>query len=93
MIDRLKGKSPVSHLICLTLALLIFIAAASLSLTAYNLALRGQFKRWRMTSFALILATLMYTILDYDMMMRGLIRVDHSSLEILLDEMGLAMRG
>ena len=69
------------------LALLVFIAGASLGLSAYNLTLRGRFKRWRMTCFALILASLMYIILDYDMMMRGLIQVDHSSLFTLIEEM------
>jgi hypothetical protein len=43
-----------------------------------------------MTVFAFILA-LMYLILDYDMMMRGFIRVDHSSLVGPLEEMKTAL--
>jgi hypothetical protein len=74
------------------LALLVFIAGASLSLAAYNLGLRGRFSRWRMTAFALILASLMYIILDYDMMMRGLIQVDQSSIVSLIKEMGTALQ-
>ncbi len=68
------------------LALLIFIAAASLYIAAYNLGLRGRFSRWRMIAFAFFLAFLMYIILDYDMMLRGLIQVDHSSLVKLIEE-------
>jgi hypothetical protein len=55
------------------LALLVLIAAASLGMAAYNAGLRSEFSRWRMTGFALILASLMYIILDFDMMGRGLI--------------------
>ena len=40
-----------------------------------------------MTLFACIVAWLMYLILDYDIMMRGLIQVDHQSLVLLIHEM------
>jgi len=69
------------------LALLVLIAGVSLAVAAYNLEIRNRFSRWRMTLFALILASLMYIILDYDMMMRGLIQVDHSSLDFLIQDM------
>ena len=72
------------------LALLVLIAGASLGVAAYNATLRGNFIRWRMTAFALILSSLMYIILDYDLMMRGLIQVDHSSLVLLIEEMDAA---
>jgi len=74
------------------LALLVLIAGASLAVAAYNLGLRRLFSRLRMTAFASILATLMYIILDYDMMMRGLIQVDHSSVVLLIEEMGMALQ-
>jgi hypothetical protein len=51
----------------------------------------GYLIRWRMTAFAFILASLMYLILDYDMMMRGFIQVDHSSLVGLIEEMKAAL--
>ena len=74
------------------LALLVFIAAASLGLASYNSELMGSFSRWRMSAFALILACLMYIILDYDMMMRGFIQVDQRSLVLLIDQMKTALR-
>lgn len=74
------------------LALLVLIAGLSLGMSAYSSGLRSQFPRWRMTGFALILASLMYVILDYDMMLRGFIRVDHGSLAVLIDEMEMALR-
>jgi hypothetical protein len=73
------------------LALLVLIAGSSLGMAAYNLGLRGSFSRWRMTAFALILASLMYVILDYDMMMRGFIQVDQRSLVMLINDMKKAL--
>lgn len=69
------------------LALLVIIAGSSLAVAAYNTSLTGDQTRWRMTAFALILASLMYLILDFDMIMRGFIRVDHQSLVVLIQEM------
>ncbi len=60
-------------------------------MAAYNSSLGGHPIRWRMTAFALILASLIYLILDFDMMMRGFIQVDHSSLIVLIDEMKTAL--
>jgi len=70
------------------LALLIVIVGASLSVAAYNAGLQSSFMRGRMTVFALVLAILMYIILDYDMMYRGLIQVDSQSLALLVYDMG-----
>ena len=39
----------------------------------------------------MVLAGLMYIILDYDMMMRGLIQVDQQSMVLLIDDMGKAI--
>ena len=69
------------------LMLLVLIAGASLYITAYNSSLGGHQTRWRMTAFSFILASLMYLILDYDMMMRGFIQVDHSSLLQLIERL------
>jgi len=74
------------------LVLLMFIAGLSLGAAAYSSVLRGHFSRWRMTAFALILASLMYIILDYDMMMRGFIQVDQRSLVLLIQEMKSALQ-
>jgi hypothetical protein len=74
------------------LALLVSIAGAALGVAAFNSSLSGQPSRWRMTAFATILASLMYIILDYDMMMRGLIQVDHQSLDLLVQGMEAALK-
>jgi len=73
------------------LLLLLLIAGTALGLAAYNSSRSGHPIRWRMTVFAFILASLIYLILDYDMMMRGFIQVDHSSLVVLIDEMKNAL--
>jgi hypothetical protein len=69
------------------LILLLMIAAISMGVAAYNSSLSGHWVRWRMTAFAFVLASLMYVILDYDMMMRGFIQVDHQSLLSLINDM------
>jgi hypothetical protein len=74
------------------LALLVLIAAASLGAAAHNASLVGQSSRWRMTAFAVILALLMYIILDFDMSLRGLIRVNYQSLVLLIQEMEAALK-
>jgi hypothetical protein len=74
------------------LALLVLIAGTSLGVAAYNSSLSGYRSRWRMSAFALILTFLMYVILDCDMMLRGLIQVDHSSLDRLVQEMEAELR-
>jgi hypothetical protein len=74
------------------LALLVIIAAASLTVAAYNTSLSGQSNRWRMTAFAIILASLMFIILDYDMVMRGFIQVNHQPLVSLIQEMEAALK-
>lgn len=73
------------------LALLLLSAGSSLGVAAYNSALTGNFSRWRLLAFTLILAFLMYIILDYDIMMRGFIQVDQRSLVLLIDEMMRAL--
>jgi hypothetical protein len=74
------------------LILLLLIAGTSLGVGAFHSSLNGHEIRWRMTLFACIVASLMYLILDYDMMMRGFIQVDHSSLVELIEEMKAALK-
>ena len=73
------------------LVLLLLIAGTSLGVGAFHSSLNGHEIRWRMTLFACIVASLMYLILDYDIMMRGLIQVDHQSLVLLIHEMEAAL--
>jgi hypothetical protein len=81
--DRLPGA---------VLALLLLIAAAAIALAAYRAGLRGNACRWRMSAFAVILAALMFLILDFDIILRGFIRVNHESLASLVREMEAAVR-
>lgn len=69
------------------LLLLLMIAGISIGVTSYQSSLDGHQPRCRMSALALILASLMYVILDYDMLMRGLIQVDHSALFDLVHDM------
>ncbi|MCR9294351.1 MAG: hypothetical protein NXI32_16655 [bacterium] len=73
------------------LVLLLLIAGTALGFAGYNATANGQPIRWRLLAFALILASLIYIILDFDMMMRGFIQVDHTSLIQLVDSMQTAL--
>lgn len=89
LLDSHTSKVAVSYdrLPTVVLVLLVLTAAGSLSLAAYNYGAAGRLKRWRLNIFALILATLIYIILDYDMALRGLIRIDTKSLSLTIEEM------
>lgn len=80
--DRLPGA---------VLALLLLIAASSLAVAAYTVSLNGHQSRWRLTAFAVILAALMYLILDFDIITHGFIRINHESLALLIREMEAAL--
>ena len=40
-----------------------------------------------MTSLAFVLSALMYVIVDFDIILKGFIRIDHQSLELLVKDM------
>lgn len=73
------------------LAMLVFIAAASMSVAGYNAGLRGRMNRLRMTVFTLVLAALMLTITDFDRPLSGAIQVSHHSLVALIENMEKAL--
>ncbi len=74
------------------LALLVLIAGAALAVAAYNTTLIAQSSRGRMIAFAVILALLMYVILDFDMSARGFIRVNFQSFVLLVQDMEVALK-
>jgi hypothetical protein len=69
----------------------MLIASAAITLAAYSAGLRGNACRWRMAVFALILAALMLLILDFDIILRGFIRVNYASLASLIHDMEVAL--
>jgi len=74
------------------LAFLVFIGGASLGVAGYNSGLQSYFRRWRLIAFAMILAFLIYIILDFDMMLRGFIQADQNSLVSMIKEMQMALQ-
>lgn len=67
--------------------MLLFVAAASLSVAGYNAGIQGQMSRWRMTTFALVLTCLMIVILDFDRPNDGLVVVKHGAINSLIADM------
>lgn len=76
----------------IVITLLLLTAVASLSLAAQNAGLAGRINRWRMSSFALVLAALMLVIVDFDRGQEGYIRVDSSALDEVIRDMALQLR-
>lgn len=66
--------------------MLIFIAAATLSVTGFNAGLSGKISRWRTTALALVMTGVMLMILDFDRPNDGFILVpDYSLLTVIAD--------
>jgi hypothetical protein len=82
MKDRLPGT---------VLLLLLVIGGAALGIAGYNTALVGSPSRIRMSIFGCILAGLTFLILDFDMPMRGTIRVSYEGLDSLIAHMQTAL--
>ena len=62
--------------------MLLFVAAASLSVAGFNAGISGRLNRWRMTIFALVLVGVMLVILDFDQPLDGFIRVKFNSITL-----------
>jgi len=69
------------------LGLLLLVGGAALAVAGYNSGLGSHTGRLRMATFGLILACLMFMILDFDMPMRGFIQVNYGILDALLGDM------
>ena len=67
--------------------MLLFIAAASLSVAGYNAGIQGRMSRWRMSAFALVLTGLMLVILDFDRPNDGTVVVSNYSIKAVISEM------
>jgi hypothetical protein len=67
--------------------MLLFIAAASLSVAGYNAGIQGRMSRWRMSAFALVLTGLMLVILDFDRPNDGIVVVSNFSIKAVVTVM------
>lgn len=67
--------------------MLVFIASAALAITGFNAGLSGVIGRWRFSLFALVLTSVMYVIIDFDLPRDGFIRVSQATLLTLIDDM------
>jgi hypothetical protein len=58
------------------LLMLLFASAASLGIAGFSSGLSGRFRRWRMTALALVLASVIFIIIDFDYPQQGFIRIN-----------------
>lgn len=81
--DRIPGA---------VMILLLLIGAAAMGTAAHHAGLTGRTSnRWRLSAFAVVLAALMFLILDFDVILRGFVRVNHDSLLSQIREMEAAL--
>ena len=80
-----------SMLALLGLLMLVFIAAASVTVAGYNAGLSGSLNRWRMTAFTLVLAAVLSIIIDFDVPQRGFISISQNSMVYLIHDMEAAL--
>ncbi|QQL44184.1 hypothetical protein [Sulfuriroseicoccus oceanibius] len=69
------------------LCMLLFIAAAALSVAGFSAGRANNLRRWRMTALILSIAAIMQTITDFDRPGSGFIRTNQSSFPRLEAEM------
>ncbi len=81
-VASINDKLPV-----LVILMLLFVAAASLSVAGFNAGISGRLNRWRMITFALVLTGVMLVIHDFDHPVDGFIRVSHDSIISVINEM------
>lgn len=79
------------HLPTIALLMLVFIAAASVTVAGYNAGLSGSLNRWRMTTFTLVLAAVLSIIIDFDVPQRGFISTSQNNMVDLIHEMEVAL--
>jgi len=67
--------------------MLLFVAAASLSVAGFNAGIQGRMSRWRVTALTLVLTGLMTVIIDFDRPLDGMVIVDQQTLNSVIAEM------
>ncbi len=72
--------------------LLLAIAALSLSVAGHNAGLKGSISRLRMAEFVLMLAFLMFVILDFDRPQSGFIQLNNAPLISAIEDMERALK-
>jgi hypothetical protein len=64
--------------------MLLFVAAASLSVAGYNAGIQGRMSRWRMAALTLVLTALMIVILDFDRSLDGMVTISQNSIDLVI---------
>ncbi len=67
--------------------MLVFVAAAAVSVAGFNAGLGGFMSRWRMSAMTVVLAAVMLVIIDFDRPNRGFIRVSQEPLKWAIADM------
>lgn len=69
------------------LFMLLFVSAASLGIAGFSSGRSERFRRWRMTALALVLASVIFIIIDFDYPQQGFIRIPQQPLQSTIAEM------
>jgi hypothetical protein len=69
------------------LLMLLFIASATLAVAGFSAGISGQLNRLRMTTFAIVLAGVLFIIYDFDQPHDGFIRINQNNISFIINEM------
>lgn len=72
--------------------LLLFVAAAALTVGGFNAGIQGRMSRWRMSAFTMVLTGLMLVILDFDRPNDGAVIVSQYSIHTAISDMEIDLR-
>jgi hypothetical protein len=82
-----RVSAAIDRLPSAVLLMLLFIASATLSVAGFSAGISGRMNRLRMTTFALVLAGVLFIIYDFDQPHVGFIRVDQNNISLIINEM------
>ena len=81
-----RVSAAVDRLPSAVLLMLLFIASATLSVAGFSAGISGRMNRLRMTTFALVLAGVLFIIYDFDQPRDGFIRISQNNISLIINE-------
>jgi len=81
-----RVSAAIDRLPSAVLLMLLFIASATLSVAGFSAGISGRMNRLRMTTFALVLAGVLFIIYDFDQPRDGFIRINQNNISLIINE-------
>jgi hypothetical protein len=81
-----RVSAAIDKLPSAVLLMLLFVASATLSVAGFSAGISGRMNRLRMTTFALVLAGVLFIIYDFDQPRDGFIRISQNNISLIINE-------